>query len=495
MWDRMLEKKSGAEVQFLKGNHTYSLIDVAVFPNDERLKYEIDETQPDSSVIDLMKADIEEYVGEVGSTIKNYISETSTSSAAMVVTLGDDRQKISFVKLYKSKKGTHPPLYWQTSVFGRETGWIQTGKGKSATSKAAEIEISPYHFIQSGQRVAIRSLSATISENLKRRSNSYPQNLVVGLPALANDLLKNKTPIPVPNVEAYQDQIEVVFGESMAPISLNLGRRVTGAYKECEVNLLNKFQPPLNWSDFKEVEFGGFGEKIGDSFMYAGNVKMIVSSKNKKGGAPASLTGAMETVDKYPKEFGPGTRFEKKYPFINILRDLHENTAVNGILVASVSANLINEDEKRYIESIYGRGTGSLSQIKKFPNLPTIYNAKQFIGQNVKNSKGELVVSQKGVDLNNPKFQMGYHLLGNLAKKLKEYLNQDLKLITEFFRTVLNKASMVQVYTHTNRNKNGVWFEKFDVTWPPTFTGSIIVESDYYTSNAKPTKKIGFKFV
>ena len=139
MWDRMLEKKSGADIQFLNGNQTYSLIDVAVFPPDERLKYEINKTQPDVSVIDLMKADIEGYVTKLGSTIKNYISQMSTSGAAMVVTLGYDQKKISFVKFYKSKKGTHPPLYWQTSVFSRETGWAQTGKGKSANSKAAEI--------------------------------------------------------------------------------------------------------------------------------------------------------------------------------------------------------------------------------------------------------------------------------------------------------------------------------------------------------------------
>ena len=32
MWDRMLEKKSGAQIQFINGNNTYDLINVAVFP-------------------------------------------------------------------------------------------------------------------------------------------------------------------------------------------------------------------------------------------------------------------------------------------------------------------------------------------------------------------------------------------------------------------------------------------------------------------------------
>jgi hypothetical protein len=66
--------------------------------------------------------------------------------------------------------------------------------------------------------------------------------------------------------------------------------------------------------------------------------------------------------------------------------------------------------------------------------------------------------------------------------------------MTDFFKAVLNKASMVQVYTDTQRSAKGIAFSDFNVVWPPTFTGSIIIESDHYTSNAKPSKKISFVF-
>jgi hypothetical protein len=202
----------------------------------------------------------------------------------------------------------------------------------------------------------------------------------------------------------------------------------------------------------------------------------------------------METVDKFPEEFGPGTPFEAKYPFVKILRLLHEGTAVGGLLAAGVGAELITPQEKQYIESIYGQGTGTIEEIQAYPNLASLYNAKNFKGQEVTNSKGQLVTSGQGVDTTNPKFQMGFHLLGNLAKKMKEYLNADKQLMTSFFKAVLNKSSMVQVYTYTNRSDKGVWFDKFDVVWPPTFTGTIEIESDFYTSNAKPSKKISFVF-
>ena len=66
--------------------------------------------------------------------------------------------------------------------------------------------------------------------------------------------------------------------------------------------------------------------------------------------------------------------------------------------------------------------------------------------------------------------------------------------MTNFFKAVLNKAQMVQVYTTTEKVNDGITFTDFEVVWPPTFAGSIIIESDHYTSNAKPSKKISFVF-
>jgi hypothetical protein len=492
MWDRMLEKKSGANIQFLNGNQTYDLIDVAVFPQDQRLKYDPDPENPETPVIDSMNLDIDQYLQQQSAVAQKYIGAKKNSGAAMVVIIGDQNKKIAFVKFFKEKKSVHPPIYWQTSVFTQDTGWSQTGKGKSATAKAAEVKISPYDFVKPG-RYQIAALPGLIAQNLNARPATYPQNLKVGLPALIDDLIKNTG--PVPNLEQYADQVEVVFGESAAPIALALGKRVSGAYKDAEKNLLGKLEPKRTWADFNEVSFGSFGEKIGDSFLYSGETKIIISSKNKTGGAAASLTGAMETIDKYPEDFGLGTPFAQKYSAIlPTLEKLHTEQAIPGVLAACELQGIITKEEKDFIVSIYGKGTGTEQDLQNYPNLPTIYKAKSFIGSKVVNVKGQEVISKQGVDLSNAKFQMGYHLLGNCAKLLKTKLNADSALMTDFFKAVLNKAAMVQVYTNTTRSSQGISFSDFNVVWPPTFTGSIRIESDHYTSNAKPSKKISFVF-
>jgi hypothetical protein len=490
MWDRMLEKKSGANIQFLNGNQTYELVDVAVFPQDQRLKYESDPENPETPATDSMKLDMDQYLQQQGAAVQKYIGAKKNSGAAMVVIIGDKSKKIAFVKFVKEKKSVHPPIYWQTSVFTQDTGWSQTGKGKSATAKAAEVKISPYDFVKPG-RYQITALPGLIAQNLNSRPDTYPQNLKVGLPALIDDLIKNTG--PVPNLEQYADQVEVVFGESAAPIALSLNKRVSGAYAEAEKDLLGPLG--LSWASFNEVSFGSFGEKIGDSFLWAGETKIIISSKNKTGGAAASLTGAMETLDKYPEEFGPGTKFYDKYKdILPTLQVLHTQQAIPGVLSACELQEIITKEEKDFIVSIYGKGTGTKDDLQNFPNLPNLYLAKQFLGSQQINKAGDVVTAKQGVDLSNAKFQMGYHLLGNCAKLLKTKLNNDSALMTDFFKAVLNKAAMVQVYTDTARSSQGISFSDFNVVWPPTFTGSIRIESDHYTSNAKPSKKISFVF-
>jgi hypothetical protein len=490
MWDRMLEKKSGANIQFLNGNQTYELVDVAVFPQDQRLKYDLDPENPETPATDSMKLDMDQYLQQQGAAVQKYIGAKKNSGAAMVVIIGDKSKKIAFVKFVKEKKSVHPPIYWQTSVFTQDTGWSQTGKGKSATAKAAEVKISPYDFVKPG-RYQITALPGLIAQNLNARPDTYPQNLKVGLPALIDDLIKNTG--PVPNLEQYADQVEVVFGESAAPIALSLNKRVSGAYAEAEKDLLGPLG--LSWASFNEVSFGSFGEKIGDSFLWAGETKIIISSKNKTGGAAASLTGAMETLDKYPEEFGPGTKFYDKYKdILPTLQVLHTQQAIPGVLSACELQEIITKEEKDFIVSIYGKGTGTKDDLQNFPNLPNLYLAKQFLGSQQINKAGDVVTAKQGVDLSNAKFQMGYHLLGNCAKLLKIKLNSDSALMTDFFKAVLNKAQMVQVYTDTERSSKGIKFKDFNVVWPPTFTGSIVIESDHYTSNAKPSKKISFVF-
>lgn len=544
MFDRGLEQQSGAKLQFTDGNRTYDLIDVAVFPQDDRRSYndrepveqEPQQAQPQTPVaskapqqpqtipqwkgrqktgqvapeeepelaselepeeepvmedqlaLDTMKTDVEGYMSSIGSYPAQYIGTSKNSGAAMIVTLGmntegSDSDKMSFVKFYKQKSTSHPPLYWQTSAFTRDTGFKQVGTGKSATAKSAELKISPYDFVKPDTPYSVDNLPDLIRNQLATRDDKFPETLISGIPMLLENL-GSGTNTPVPGISQYHSVLEVVLGETAAPIALYTGNNVSGAYQEAEQQMLANLiaDQPLTWADFNTVTFGKHGAAIGDSTLQTadGSASVIVSSKNDKGGAPASLTGAMETINnpKYKNDFGKNSRFYKSYSdIVDILQILNKGTAITGPVAVAVHLGWITQNEMYgFIADIYGKGKISDSVIKQYPGL------------------WELYTQSRKVDKSNPKYQQGFHILSTIARNLKAHLNKDLPRITAFFKAVLNKSSMVQVYTKVGQTKDGVWFDNFDVVWPPTFKGSIVVESDFFTAQAKPSKKLSFYF-
>lgn len=551
MWDRMHERRMGKLITFSKAGQTLDLLDVQVFPQDPRLTSYKDTTgtpiahpsqwtgrqqlQPPQQTIQKLQTqkrpqqltpvepiqepeedpeqlaeraniaptqaehiqpmldDILAWIQSQHATIEYAEPPKNTDAAAIVVILGNEGKKVAFVKWAKKKASTMPPIFWKTIEFERATGWIQGNAGKSAVAKAAAIKIDPSDFVVAEKKYAIASIPAEVSKNLETRGSEFPPELKSGIPKLLDDLLNNETPVPVPDIDHYHREIEVVLGETAAPIALSSGKRVSGSWSEVQSELLKP--EGLSWANFTEVTYGKKGGKLEDCAIYAGEFKLLVSSKDSTGGSPASLTGFVETLDKRPEEFGPGTKFYKKYKnILDIIRTLYDYSAKDGIVLASVQLGIINKDEARYILSIYGGGAGSMADVQNYPNLPEVLKAKKIMGQSITNKAGQQVASKQGVDLNNHKYQLGYHLLGNLAVMIKKKLNEDVPKITQMFKSVLNRADMVQVYTKVKKNNQGIWYDDFNVVWPPTFNGTIQIESDHYTANAKAGKKISFVF-
>lgn len=452
--------------------------------------------------IQVMLDDILQWIQSQGATIEYAKPPTNKDAAAMVVILGgttDDgvEKKLAFVNWAPAKiKDKVPPMFWKTIRFEESTGWIQGNAGKSATAKAALLKMDPADLLEAGSTYNIASVPDLIANGKITARTDLPNELLTGIPAMLNDLLNSPSPVPTPNLEKYERELEVVLGETAAPIALMTGNRVSGAYNDVTEQLLQTMVPPLTWADFSDVIYGKKGGKVEDCSMYAPDgTKLMVSSKDSGGGAPASLTGFMETIEKYSDQFGPGTAFYEEYEEIfKVLELLHKGTGVSGILAASVQLEFIDEDEEKFIKSIYNTGRGSIQDAKNFTNLQNVLSAKGMKGAMITNAKGDRVVSKQGVDTENFKYQFGYHLLGNLAVMIQKHFAKDQDRVTKMFKSVLNRADMVQVYTKVGKNNQGLWFEDFKVTWPPTFNGKIVIIADHYTANAPAGKKISFYF-
>jgi len=556
MYDRMQERRSGKPIVFKKDDETLDLLDVQIFPQDPSvLSYKDMPAEPvpsepiapasnvpvpipvpipatqvaqepatqvaqQSTTQDLelnpeeeqlventvnpaphtefMLADILKWIRSQGAMIDYAHPPKPTDGAAIVVMLGDaeGKKKIACVHWVKTKKNEIPPIFWKTIRFEEATGWIQGNAGKSATAKAAHLKMDPADLLQHGKRYNVFEVPDMVELGPLAAREDLDPALKAGIPNLLRDVLDNSSPAPVLGLEKYMREIEVVLGETAAPLALVTGNRVSGSWDQVNEQLLEPLG--LQWSDFTQVSYGQKGGELEDSELFAGDTKLMVSSKDSNGGAAASLKGFIETLDKNPDQFGTGTKFYlDNADILDILRIIYDESSFDGILYVARELEFIDESEEEYIRSIYRKKQGNIDDAKIFPNLPTVLKAKGLIGAEVTNSKGQRVKSKQGVDMSNPKYQFGYHLFGNLAVMIQKYFAEPGRQtkVTNIFKAVLNKADMVQVYTHTKNDKNGAYFSNFKVTWPPTFTGKIVILADHYTAMAPAGKKISFKFI
>jgi hypothetical protein len=91
-----------------------------------------------------------------------------------------------------------------------------------------------------------------------------------------------------------------------------------------------------------------------------------------------------------------------------------------------------------------------------------------------------------------PDYKVCYHVIASLARLVVKHLNADIGLTTEFFKFMLSRANLVQVNQFTTRKDDGVAFSKFDVIWPPVFTGKIKFSASDFQSNKKCSQRLAF---
>jgi hypothetical protein len=91
-----------------------------------------------------------------------------------------------------------------------------------------------------------------------------------------------------------------------------------------------------------------------------------------------------------------------------------------------------------------------------------------------------------------PDYKVCYNVIASLARQVVKHLNADIGLTTEFFKFMLSRANLIQVNQFTVRKDDGVAFSKFDVIWPPTFTGKIKFSASDFQSNKKSTSRLAF---
>jgi len=462
---RWIEIQQGQYIPFVHSEtkETYQLEDIIILPPDPNLVYE---DEPELKGSDRLSQEILNVTESIGSKNVSTFGLRHGKSAIIVIMKNDvTSDQYIFVRKTSSKRSLGPnAVFWQTSQFAKDTGlWAQTPQMKKAM-----LPIEPTDFITAGTIYSINQLIAAVAVGANK--NKLPVELKLGLPKLLTNVLNYKK-TPVPDLAQFQSAIEVKLSELAAPIALQTGNFTEGNYKEVEDGILK----PLgtSWVKATAVSFPPIGEKLIDAMIHFGNEKIDISVKDSSGGASPSIATIADTLQS--TEFSPAVRSIYKEQ-IQAIELLNSKTAINGPLDLAESYGWITTSDRKFLASIYKKG------IKEVDALP-------------ENWQRILDTVPYNTDKSHPEYQLGFHLLAMIAKSVAIKLNENPKLITDFFKAVLSKSSLVQVYAKTETDKDGgLFFNKFKIVWPPIFDGIIKVDGDSYTARTPPQRKISFRF-
>jgi hypothetical protein len=404
--------------------------------------------------------------------------------AAMLVVMKDqDNRRFPFVKFFPKRTMDSLGMFWQTSTFEKETGltWEQTRMAGTGKNKKEEVisraNLKPLFAVPTNTDIAISSVPA---QAVKMLTSELELPLAQSLGQLLANILKQDNPA-VPGLAQYERDIRVDFGEVASPIALTGNPALcTGSYSQVASELLAPLG--VSWKNATMVMYPAAGnEPLYDSqLVWSNGTKLRISNKAEGKGGAASTVSILEVIDKYPERFSkqdkamlaPDGQFGQ---FVTALRIIKDAKSFVGPVKLAIEFRYIDETDGEVALSMLEQKSNDPAQLtprlQKIVSDPRIFDAKTTL----------------------PDYKVCYHAIASLARLVVGHLNQDVALTTEFFKFILARANLIQVNQYTAREGDAVKFSKFDVVWPPVFTGKIKFSASDFQSNKKPSSRLSFK--
>jgi len=476
MSKRWLESQQ-SPIYFLdaQGNR-YTIDNLLLFPLE----------QPFLPVAEL-GAELEDSISQMGLTRQNitFVNRMpAKQGAGMLIIMKDQNSKLfPYFKFFPKREMDNLGMHYSPADFERETGlaWQQTrmtGTGKDRKEEViARIDLKPKEAVPTNTNIAISAVPAQSGQKLAGKEKIGPELAEKLQQLLANTLAGNKE--PVIGLVPYERDIRVDYGEVAAPLGLVAGAQVGGSYNKVQNELLGPLG--VSWGSATQVFYPEAGnEPLYDSqIQWPNGEKLRISNKAEGKGGAASTTSILEILDKYPERFdkkdkamlAPGGKYGD---FVTALRTIASVKSFEGPVKLAQEFKYIDSTDAENAQENLKNKTNDITlltpRLQEIIQDTSIFNAQK----------------------DKPDYKVCYHVIASLARLVVKHLNADIGLTTEFFKFMLSRANLVQVNQFTERKDDGVAFSRFDVIWPPTFTGKIKFSASDFQSNKKASQRLAF---
>lgn len=476
MSKRWLESQQ-SPIYFLdaQGNR-YTIDNLLLFPLE----------QPFLPVAEL-GAELEDSISQMGLTRPNitFVNRMpAKQGAGMLIIMKDQNSKLfPYFKFFPKREMDNLGMHYSPADFERETGlaWQQTrmtGTGKDRKEEViARVDLKPKEAVPTNTNIAISAVPAQSGQKLAGKEKIGPELAEKLQQLLANTLAGSKE--PVTGLVPYERDIRVDYGEVAAPLGLVAGAYVGGSYNKVENELLGPLG--VSWGSATQVFYPEAGnEPLYDSqIQWPNGEKLRISNKAEGKGGAASTTSILEILDKYPERFdkkdkamlAPGGKYGD---FVTALRTIASVKSFEGPVKLAQEFKYIDSTDAENAQENLKNKTNDITlltpRLQEIIQDTSIFNAQK----------------------DKPDYKVCYHVIASLARLVVKHLNADIGLTTEFFKFMLSRANLVQVNQFTERKDDGVAFSRFDVIWPPTFTGKIKFSASDFQSNKKASQRLAF---
>ena len=282
----------------------------------------------------------------------------------------------------------------------------------------------------------------------------------------------------LPTFDNVGDMVTAVrddLGETIGPIALiqgmNMGVGAEAARKDILGSRGNYAGSKINFPADKN-------NGLVDSYLlHPSGIEIGISSKGEKG-ASASVKNISDGITT-AREKGMDKLIQTYEPQVKIIEDIGKASAVSFPLVYGVKLGLITQPQAKIIMELIGLGGGDI-------------NAQQWANAEDKDVITGLAAKMKA-KTDNPRYNMGYHVLAVLARDVAKEINSDPRF-GEACLKFLNTSPIIQLHLNGSEKGGNYTVTGFTSKYPPDFKGTVGLDATKVYSATGIIGRISFSY-
>jgi hypothetical protein len=478
---RGLVARNLTDVYSSPSGEDYSFLEAVIFPGPKTAKVINTNEELNQLIFDYIKKNKLKLMSSYGN------QNRGTKAAILAIFKSPKGKKVAWLRYFTTIGRAEGRGKWTDAMFFRDTGLMR----KYNTSTSGEImPVKPSMLVETDKLYTPSELFDAVSSSVEKHASEgkIPRDFAAAIIKIVQAAAFNQENPALEGQISNTNIFNKYIGEILAPLSVVNGWNFKGARERSQEKLLvgELFSECL-------IAFpSSANESLYDSYLMSKDGKKVkISSKGHvsgKAGAASSLSSVHAILEMVlhtnPEAYA---ELQKKYGRIfAILVILEKESAVSGVLTAAILAGLIKDSDRDFILGLIAKNT-SLVTFKRHYRTPGSL-------EKLANSQGDITPTKisKLADVN-PGYKPGFHLLAIVAKALGNLMNSN-DMFHMAIMELLSFESFIQVISSVRVEGDNLFFEPFNIIYPPEHEGRIVASpGKYFYSTGMPKGKFPFR--